>query len=167
MKIVYGLIIIVLLAIAIYVAKIFCFAINFASGIGGGEIYKFNSERQELYTCLKSFYHNNKAFQIPEKWSDKDLSLKPYYKDLDGLSFYFNKTANEPEEMYFVSLIKDHYSDTTFTKPSYVAVRIVYPGKRKGMDEAERKRTDTRFKKNILDKLVSDSCNCKMIGVRL
>jgi hypothetical protein len=158
MKIIYGTLILVLLTAALYFGWAIYFSTSFTSGIGGGKVYKFDCERQELYSCLKSFYNKNLNYHVPEKWIELDLSIQPYYQDLDELSFYFRKTKNEPEEMYFVSLIKEELSDTTFTKPSHVSVRSVYQTKEKNSaDNEEQKRTDTRFKTNILDKLNLDS----------
>lgn len=166
MKIFYGILIILLLAAVLYIAWAIYFTSTFTSGMGGGESYKFDCERQELYSCLKSFYKKNKTYHVPKKWAGLDLSTQPYYEDLNGLSFYFKKTENEPEEMYFVSLVKEEFSDTTFTKPSYVSLRHVFPNKNKKLDKVEQKRTDNRFKVNILNKLPSDSCNCRMIEIR-
>jgi hypothetical protein len=145
------------------------FAASFSSnGMGGGEVYKFDCSRGELFSGLQSFYVNNPVYQIPSKWEQIDFTKQPYYKEFKGISLYFKATSTEPEEMYFVTLVSNSFSDTTYTNPSYAAVRIVTDAQMKSIEitKEEAKRTDRRFKENVLDKLITDSCTCNVIGVR-
>jgi|GEM_PF-5138094 len=173
MKVFYTITGIILLALFLFVAWANYFVSDFSSGgMGGGEVYRLDCSRQELYSGLKSYYAANPLYHVPAKWINNDYTKQNYYKDFEGVSFYFTATETEPEEMYFITLVSNDLSDTTYTKPSYVAVRIVTDSKKHSKKEddeyekAERKRTDRRFKENILDKFNTDSCSCKIIGIR-
>jgi len=137
--------------------------------MGNGNLYAFDCNNKELFVCIKNFYSQHKNYQVPEKWVKWDISDDPGYIDLMGVSYYFlpEKEYDQPEEMYYVTLIIKSLSDSTI-KTSYLSIRKVVNLNNEGsisfanLSKKEKIRIEKRFKYYIVDAITTDSCNCKL-----
>ena len=92
---------------------------------------------------------------------------------LIGKVFYLRGSKDQPEEMYYVTLVSEKMEDTTWTKPSYLGIRAlnIIDGNNQwktndNIANSEWERIDARFEKEIISQIQNSQCGCKHVGFR-
>ncbi|RYU87378.1 hypothetical protein EWM62_16865 [Mucilaginibacter terrigena] len=105
--------------------------------------------------ALKQIYKDHPEYLIPEKWEQFNDWSRRGYDFLDSRIFYFK---DAPEEMYYISFIKDP-EDPAAAKSVILAVRAVQRDSstswllQKDFNEKQQEEIEARFDKEIVSKL--------------
>ncbi len=129
--------------------------LTFFSCIGGGTLggsknFVFSCSRREVLAKMDVFLELNKEYELPLKYSEQDDWSEKGYDFLHYRLFYFK---NDPEEIYYVSLVKNELDENLDSKPSNIAVRSYFDFKQKywingvGWKKEDKKRIEARFTK--------------------
>jgi len=113
----------------------------------------FPISRKKLTAAINHLNDQNVEYKVPGKWIEEDSSEIKSYFFLISTTFYL---SDNPEEMYFVTLIGDSTMLADSSK-TIIAIRSVYNDGAwlRYSDErpAEQVRIEKRFDKEIISKL--------------
>jgi len=143
-----------------------------AGTLGGGDLYQFDCTRETLQKCLDSMVLRNPSLTPPVKWMQYDNWSEKGYDFLDGVTFYYGRSDESDERMYYVTLIARGEQDTLWTKPSYLAVRSIFIENDKGVfwktmeevDEKEKELAEARIE--ILTAKCAQMCGCSRLEIK-
>ncbi len=150
-----------------------CQGFGGAGTLGGGYLYKYDCTRGELQNCLENIKIKNSAYNVPKNWEDFNDWSAGGFDFLNGITYFLNESQYQKKEMYYVTLVQNDYYDTVYTKPSLVALRSVFnvvDGKPRwlhlhDLNKTNKDRVELRFQQEILSKIKSASCSCKLIEI--
>ncbi|TPG33294.1 hypothetical protein [Flavobacterium pectinovorum] len=131
--------------------------LGFSGTLGGGNVYRFDCDKNQLNFYLDSIEKNNVSLRIPEDWKMYDDWDETGYSFLQGKIFYINEKNVNVEEMYYVSVIPPLEKTTT----AGVSIRSVFRAKEyllgwktfEDLPRSEKKEIEERFKNRVLSQL--------------
>lgn len=128
--------------------------LGFSGTLGGGNIYRFGCNIDQLNFYLDSIEKNNSSLKIPENWKKYDDWNETGYGFLKGKIFYIRDKDSNKNAMYYVSVVPP---TEKISKYAGVSVRSVFSSKEwkifKDLDNSEKEEIEEKFKKRVLSQL--------------
>lgn len=153
-----------------------------------GTRYTYNCNRVELSKCIRNVYYNNSLHNKSHVMKNyvlknvigppsrrKDLIFfKNYSTDPDYYIYTYIMGLDSSEvSIYDTVNYKNFFEDDLTQKPTTITIKGVFRNRNNKLfwknvldfDSDEKKEIEDRFKNEILDKMVSDSCNCELVRI--
>lgn len=140
-----------------YILIVLFFIITSCDGtLRGFKNRSFLTPKNTIEKAIDNLYAKNPKLKIPEKWKTYDTWKKRGFEFLDTRILYFQ---SDPEEMYYISFVKNGKENQDENGPTILSIRSVFTKehnkwlKEEDFENNEKERIEKRFDTEIINEL--------------